>query len=58
MNFINYLEKILGVDIYAIAAFIIFFSFFVSMSIWAWRADKGLIDKINNIPLNEDNNSL
>lgn len=58
MNFINYLEKITGVDIYALISFFIFFSFFVFMSLWAWRADKGLIDKINNIPLNEGNNSL
>ena len=58
MNFINYLEKIMGVDIYAMISFFIFFSFFVIMSIWAWRADKELIRKINNIPLDEANNSL
>lgn len=48
----------MGVDIYAIISFFIFFSFFVGMSLWAWKADKRLIDKINNIPLNEDNTSL
>jgi len=58
MNFINYLEKIMGVDIYAMISFFIFFSFFVIMSVWAWRADKELIRKINNIPLDEENNSL
>ena len=58
MNFINYLEKILGVDIYAMISFFIFFAFFIGMSLWAWKADKGLIQKINNIPLNDEHNSL
>ncbi len=51
MKFINYLEKITGVDIFALSSFMIFFSFFVVMSLWALRADKKLIDHINRIPL-------
>jgi hypothetical protein len=51
MKFINYLEKITGVDIFALSSFMIFFSFFVVMALWAWKADKQLIDKINRIPL-------
>lgn len=51
MKFINYLESITGVDIFALSSFMIFFSFFVVMSLWAWKADKKLIDKINRIPL-------
>jgi len=58
MSFIHYLEKIMGVDIYAIIAFLIFFSLFIGMSVWAWKADKELIQKINNIPLNDENNAL
>ena len=58
MSFIHYLEKIMGVDIYAMISFFIFFAFFIGMSFWAWRADKELIKKINNIPLDEANNSL
>ena len=58
MSFIHYLEKIMGVDIYAIIAFLIFFSLFIGMSLWAWKADKVLIDKMTNIPLNEESNSL
>lgn len=54
MKFINYLENITGVSIYAMTSFFIFFSFFLAMSLWAWKADKKLIDKINNIPLDED----
>lgn len=53
MKFINYLEKITGVDIYAMTSFMIFFGFFVIMAFWAWRADKKLIDTLSNIPLDE-----
>jgi cbb3-type cytochrome oxidase subunit 3 len=51
MKFINYLESITGVDIYAMMSFMIFFIFFIVMVLWAWKADKKLIDKINRIPL-------
>jgi hypothetical protein len=51
MKFINYLEKITGVDIYAISSFTIFFTFFILMALWAWKADKKLIDELNNLPL-------
>lgn len=52
MKFINYLEKITGVDIYALSSFSIFFTFFIIMALWAWKADKKMIDEINNLPLN------
>ena len=51
MKIINYLESITGVDIFALSSFMIFFTFFVVMALWAWKADKKLIDKINRIPL-------
>jgi len=52
MKFIHYLESISGIDIYALASFFIFFTFFVLMTIWALKADKKMIDEISNIPLN------
>lgn len=51
MKFINYLEKISGVDIYALSSFSIFFTFFIVMVIWVWTADKRMLDKINQLPL-------
>lgn len=51
MQFINYLEKITGVDIYALSSFMIFFIFFIVMALWAWRADKKLIEILRQIPL-------
>jgi hypothetical protein len=51
MKFINYLEKITGVDIYALSSFSIFFCFFIIMVLWAWKADKNMIEEIRRIPL-------
>ena len=51
MDFINYLEKITGVDIFGLTSFMIFFVFFIVMGIYAWRADKKFIDIMKNIPL-------
>ncbi|MES2331481.1 MAG: CcoQ/FixQ family Cbb3-type cytochrome c oxidase assembly chaperone [Bacteroidota bacterium] len=52
MKFINYLEKIAGVDIYALSSFGIFFIFFIAMTFWALKIDKKLVEEINRIPLN------
>ena len=54
MKFINYLEKITGVDVFGMASFLIFFTFFVVMAIWALRADKKLIKTLSELPLNEN----
>ncbi len=57
MKFINYLEKITGVDVFGMASFLIFFTFFVIMAIWALRADKKLIKTLSELPLNETKKS-
>lgn len=54
MKFINYLEKITGVDVFGMSSFLIFFTFFLIMAVWALRADKKLIDVLSNIPLDDD----
>lgn len=51
MKFINYLEKITGVDMYALSSFSIFFVFFMLMLLWVWKADKKMIEEISRIPL-------
>ena len=51
MKFVNYLEKISGVDIYALTSFSIFFLFFLLMATWALKADKKMIEEISRIPL-------
>jgi hypothetical protein len=51
MKFINYLQTITGVSIYPLASLIIFTIFFTIATIWALKADKGMIDHIRHIPL-------
>ncbi|TSA66020.1 MAG: CcoQ/FixQ family Cbb3-type cytochrome c oxidase assembly chaperone [Sediminibacterium sp.] len=51
MKFINYLEKITGVDVFALTSLTIFFTFFVVMAIWVATADKRIMDEINHLPL-------
>jgi cbb3-type cytochrome oxidase subunit 3 len=51
MKFINYLEKITGVDIFGLSSLVIFFSFFVLVLLWMYKADKKMLDKINHLPL-------
>ncbi len=53
MKFINYLTKIADVDIYAMGSFMIFFTFFLIMALWAWKADKNLIKTLSNMPLDK-----
>ena len=52
MKFINYLEKIAGVDIFGLVSLGIFFLFFVVMVVWVFRADKKQLKEISRIPLN------
>lgn len=51
MKFINYIEKISGIDIYGLSSFIIFFLFFLVMLTWVFKADKKKIQEISRIPL-------
>ena len=53
MKFIHYLEKISGVDVYALISFGIFFLFFLAMLTWVFKTDKNKLDTISNIPLDE-----
>lgn len=54
MKFINYLEKVSGVDIFGLASLLIFFLFFVVMLTWVFKTKKKSFDEISRIPL--DNN--
>ena len=54
MKFINYLEKITGVDVFGMTSFLIFFTFFIVMTIWAMSADKKLINEMSELPLNNE----
>lgn len=54
MKFINYLESITGIGIYPLTSLVIFFGFFVLVMLYVIRADKNHIQKMKNIPVNND----
>lgn len=58
MEFVNYLEKISGVDVYALTSFMIFFVFFIVIGVWAFKADRKVISHLSNLPLNADSENL
>jgi len=51
MKFINYIEKIAGVDIYGIVSLVMFVLFFVSLIIWVVKTKKETFNAISRIPL-------
>jgi hypothetical protein len=51
---INALERIQGVEIYPIISLLIFFAFFLLMNYFVFNLDKGYINKMKNMPLEDD----
>lgn len=51
MKFINYLEKVSGVDIMGMVSLIIFVLFFTVMLTWVFRTNKKELQEISRIPL-------
>lgn len=47
------LQSVLHVEIYALIGFIIFFTFFIFVSIQAFRMKKEEVDQISNMPLED-----
>jgi len=50
------LERIQGVEVFPIISLLIFFTFFAIMTFLVFNLDKGYIDNMKNMPLEEDNN--
>jgi cytochrome c oxidase cbb3-type subunit 3 len=57
MKFINYLESIAGVGIFPLISLLVFFFFFVVLSIWAIKVSKEHLDEMSNIPLEKSTDS-
>lgn len=51
MKFIHYIEKVTGVDILGLTSLTIFFTFFLLVLFWVYKADKKMMDEINELPL-------
>jgi cbb3-type cytochrome oxidase subunit 3 len=47
------LQNIIHVEIYALIGFIIFFTFFIFVSIQAFRMNKEEVAKLSNMPLED-----
>ena len=52
----NHMESITGIEIYPIISLLIFFIFFVALFWWVVTAKKDYINKVSNIPLDNQNN--
>ncbi len=55
MKFKNYLEGIVGVGTYPMVSLFIFFTFFVILTVWAVRVNKGYISEMKNLPFGKEN---
>ena len=49
------METISGIEIYPVISFIIFFTFFLALTIYVLKVDKKVFEEISNIPLKENN---
>jgi hypothetical protein len=54
MKFINYLESMAGIGIYPLISLMLFFLFFVSLFVWVFFLDKKFVNKMGNLPLEEN----
>lgn len=51
----QFLIGVKGMDGYLIFSMFIFITFFVGLLIWVFKADKKYIDKMKNLPLENNN---
>ena len=51
--FKNYFEGIENIEVWPIISLIIFFVYFVAMTIWIFKLDKRFIKKMENMPLDD-----
>ena len=51
----HHLDSILGIEIYPLISFIIFFLFFLIMTFWIISMKKDEVKRISEIPLNDEN---
>ena len=50
----SFLESVAGIEIYPLISFMIFFVFFISVTVYVLRLDKNFITSVSNYPINED----
>ncbi len=52
------MESISGIEIYPIISLLIFFIFFVVLAWWVVTAKKDYINKVSNMPLDNQNDNI
>ena len=52
--FKQFINKVAGADVYLSASLLIFFLFFLSMLVWLLFVDKKYIQKMKQLPVEED----
>ncbi len=58
MKFINYLSDIVNVEIYPMISLMIFVLFFVGLIIYVIKSDKNYIQKMSDMPLDNNDENL
>jgi len=51
MKFVNYIEKISGIDIFGMISLVVFVLFFTVMLTWVFTTKKKVLNEISRIPL-------
>jgi cbb3-type cytochrome oxidase subunit 3 len=55
LKFIKHnLETIIGIEIFPIVSFLIFFIFFIGLFVWVFRMKKSEVAAIAHLPLDQD----
>lgn len=54
----NHMESITGIEIYPIISLLIFFFFFAGLFYWVFTAKKEYIDRMSDIPLDNENETI
>lgn len=54
----HYMESISGIEIYPLISLLIFFIFFVILFWWVFTAKKEYIQKVSNLPFENQNDTL
>jgi len=58
MKFINYLESMTDIGFYPLTSLMIFFIFFIGVTVFIVKGSKDYFTTLANLPLNKDGNSI
>ena len=50
----HHMETIAGIEVYPVISFVIFFIFFIALTVYVLKVDKNLFKDISNIPLDSN----